>query len=230
MADSCGIFLINIPCSAKLHKGISHLHADDEEGIAWKQAEGYGDLTITPGGYHVFEKSGGPGMPLSTYLPKAEDLCEKLRPSLTGQPRPEGLGLLEAIEATDGNANEARSGGRAVLKTNEKRLEVELYKYKGEIHKGSHFPICVFTSNPGRRSLERYEGRATEAQARKGGGRGRGGPGRGGQGKNWGGQGDNSDNAWGGSGSWGYKHRGWRSHATNVYSKRPLAWAVRLYQ
>ena len=41
----------------------------------------------------------------------------------------------------------------------EKKLDVNVWKYRGELHKGSHFPLAAFTRNVGRRSTERYDAR-----------------------------------------------------------------------
>ncbi len=38
------------------------------------------------------------------------------------------------------------------LKVREKRLATTLWKYAGDHYKGSHFPVCAFTNNLGRRS------------------------------------------------------------------------------
>ena len=44
-------------------------------------------------------------------------------------------------------------------KFKEKRLDVELFRLGGQHQKGSHYPLCVFTSGPGWRSPEKYRER-----------------------------------------------------------------------
>ena len=48
----------------------------------------------------------------------------------------------------------------------EKRLDARLWRYKGVHQKGSHFPICVFTNNVGRRSPEKLEERRQKQMRR----------------------------------------------------------------
>ena len=45
------------------------------------------------------------------------------------------------------------------IKFKEKRLDIRIWRCKGDHQKGSHFPICVFTNNVGRRSPEKLEER-----------------------------------------------------------------------
>ena len=158
MADSCGIFLINKPCVVALDRGLLSLHNVDSTGIGHEDAQGY-TRSVTPAGYAVFEANAGPGMPLKTYLPKAEDIVEKLRPSLT-------LGAHTAVaEAWD--EEEGSKVGRSLLKVKEKRLEAEFWKFQGENHKGSHFPVCAFTDNVGRRSNVKFLERSKKAADRQ---------------------------------------------------------------
>ena len=107
--------------------------------------------------YDRIEKDGGPGMPLLTYLPKAEmDLAKKLGPSLTPS---------DASAAVAASAESARKVGG--LKVKEKRLQANIWKCDGEHYKGSHFPICVFTNNVGRRSPAKLEERGKKKGARQ---------------------------------------------------------------
>ena len=48
----------------------------------------------------------------------------------------------------------------------EKRLDARLWRYKGAHQKGSHFPICVFTNNVGRRSPKKLEERKEKQKQR----------------------------------------------------------------
>ena len=52
------------------------------------------------------------------------------------------------------------------IKFKEKRLSAKIWRYKGEHQKGSHFPICVFTNNVGRRSPEKLEERRQKQMQR----------------------------------------------------------------
>ena len=47
----------------------------------------------------------------------------------------------------------------------EKRLDARLWRYKGKHQRGSHFPICVFTNNVGRRSPQKLEERKEKTKA-----------------------------------------------------------------
>ena len=66
-------------------------------------------------------------------------------------------------------ANDA--GGDASMRTfiriREKRLLAALWMCGGKGYKGSHFPICAFTKNVGRRSPERMRVRAERAAAKR---------------------------------------------------------------
>ena len=52
------------------------------------------------------------------------------------------------------------------IKFKEKRLDARLWRYKGVHQKGSHFPICVFTNNVGRRSPKKLEERKEKQKQR----------------------------------------------------------------
>ena len=161
MADSCGIFVINKPCVVSLSVGLNRLHSNDESGVLWESHEPYTDA-VTPGNFSVFEQAAGPGMPLETYLPKAADLVEKLFHFLA----PSSAVAGQSSTAVAGQRKERNE--RSQLKVNEKRLEAELWKYNGENRKGSHFPICAFTGNVGRRSDERFRARKERGEERWG--------------------------------------------------------------
>ncbi len=154
MLDSCAIFMLNKRVEVKLRAGLESLHDNDEDGIGWRRGGG--------NKYDTFLAEGGPGMRLESYLPK--DVCfrEKLRPTLTPSKTREEL--TAAVAA--GSAGADRSGGRNHLKVVEKRLDINLYRYQGRQHGGSHFPLCAFTNNVGRRSEERYIARAAKQQGR----------------------------------------------------------------
>ena len=78
----------------------------------------------------------------------------------------EGKGKGEG-QGNGGKGESAKGKGkRQILIVREKRLEAEHWKYQGENYKGSHFPVCVFTNNVGRRSNERYVARAERSKAK----------------------------------------------------------------
>ena len=52
------------------------------------------------------------------------------------------------------------------IKFKEKRLDIRIWRWKGDHQKGSHFPICVFTNNVGRRSPEKLEERKRKFKQR----------------------------------------------------------------
>ena len=166
MADSCGMFLLNKPCEVTLCAGLPMLHEKGEDGIAWNGKAGYHGVSVTPGGFDVYDAVAGPGQALDTYLPKAADRIGKIEPSLTHMelpaPTPNAAVAVAAAEQKDSTGTEELRRTRPFLKIREKRLEAKLWKYQGEHYKGSHFPICAFTHNVGRRS----EGRLAERQER----------------------------------------------------------------
>ena len=162
MADSCGIWLINKNAVVTLVVGLDQLHDRDESGIAFRNAAGYA-VARTAGGFDVCDANAGPGQPLDVYLPKAGTPYEKLAPSLTPtftarNPPPAVAGDVKGDGKGAGKKGAAK--GRVYLIVKEKRLDRDLWRYKGDNHKGSHFPICAFTNNVGRRSNDRYVARA----------------------------------------------------------------------
>jgi len=177
MADSCGIFFIDTPGEYTLCKGLKDLHDNDSTGILWKAepvAAG-DDSNGGADGFHRMRSAGGPGMPLRTYLPKDMDLREKLLPSLEPSTASKEAVSQQAAVAAAAVAAAAVAKGRAAVaatprtcvKIREKRLEFELWRLNGDHYKASHYPICVFTNNVGRRSPERLEARQQKAREKK---------------------------------------------------------------
>ena len=78
-----------------------------------------------------------------------------MRPSLTPSE--------ESAAVADSRGSDREKGG---IKFKEKRLDARLWRYKGVHQKGSHFPICVFTNNVGRRSPEKLEERKRKFKQR----------------------------------------------------------------
>ena len=193
MSDSCGIFFVNMPGEYTLYKSLADLHDRDASGILFRPTPAVAGWTrpeIGHDGFDRIEKQAGPGMPLVVYLPKREsNLANKLKPTL--EPCPASAAAVKG----KGKGNGCN---RNCIKIREKRLHVDLWKLDGEHHKGSHFPICAFTNNVGRRSPERLQARHERAASRSGGWRGWGGNAPGGWGGwDWGGW----DGAWEG-GAW----------------------------
>ena len=161
MADSCGIYVVKRPGAHKLHMGLERLHDKSCEGILWTQKSGVDDHGMDEGGFDVHTVDGGPGQALKTYLPKKADLNEKLRGFLQPTPIPhQDMGGAAEKGKSKGAGKGKDRGGREKFRMGEKRLKAAVWRHKGENHKGSHFPICAFTKNTGRRSEERYQARS----------------------------------------------------------------------
>ena len=181
MSDSQGIFFVNLPGVYTLSKNLGHLHDRDETGILARgedlcedfedggaeaaavdsavaeTGEGSGesedDAPKPFGGFDRIEEDAGPGMRLERYLPKSANLTEKFSASLTPTP-------LAAVAAP--NKDRKNDG----IRFKEKRLSAKIWRCKGEHQNGSHFPICVFTNNVGRRSPEKLEERRQKQMQR----------------------------------------------------------------
>ena len=136
MSDYCAIFFINTPGIYNLQKGDSDLHDNDSSGIQYTQAPAVAGA-VEQGGFDLIEENAGPGMSVNKFLPKGSLAWESIRASL--QPSEQSK-LLQSDN--DGQC----------LKVREKRLAATLWKYEGDHYKGSHFPVCAFTGNIGRRS------------------------------------------------------------------------------
>ena len=149
MADSCGIFFLNAPGEYKLHRALEDLHDTDDRGILSDVHDAghvhYADY------YDRIPKQAGPGQPLDVFLPKAADLREKIEPSLQ-ESQESSLTLAEARAAVAARKRDAPTCSH--LRVKEKRLDARLWTCGGANVKGSHFPICVFTNNVGRRAPE----------------------------------------------------------------------------
>ena len=191
MSDSCGIFFVGLPGVYTLNKNIhdlhdNHIHGvlfradkwDDEDTVAPVAVEDDGDVAPPAHsadaelcddsdagedlirkqneGFDRIDDNAGPGQSLTTYLPEEESLAAKMRPSLTPS---------EESSAVADNHESGRKGD--CIEFREKRLDAITWRYKGGHQKRSHFPICVFTNNVGRRSPEKLEDRKTEIDSLK---------------------------------------------------------------
>ena len=138
-----------MPGEYSLYKGLGDLHDDDEDGILTRATPAVAGATREHG-FDRCEVNGGPGQTIATYLPKGEkDLAKKLEASLT----PSAASQAAVAAKGKGKGNGARNA--QCFRAREKRLSAEIWRYEGQDFKGSHFPICAFTNNVGRRSPER---------------------------------------------------------------------------
>ena len=182
MADSCGIFFVNLPGVYTLSKNLDHLHDRDATGILARgvdltedfedggeeaaavnsavaetgedSGESEDDAPKPFGGFDRIDDNQGPGKSLPTYLPKNDSLVDKMRPSLTPSKESAAVAAPNKDRKNDG------------IRFREKRLKAKIWRYKGVHHRGSHFPICVFTNNVGRRSPEKLEERRQKQMRR----------------------------------------------------------------
>ena len=102
---------------------------------------------------------------MECYLPKSESCQEKLRATLTPSYATHEFHSAVA-ETQNNNYDKKHAPGKTHLTFKEKRLDVKNWLYKGENYKGSHFPLCVFTNNVGRRSEERFIARSRRSAER----------------------------------------------------------------
>ena len=163
-----------MPGEYRLYKDIIDLHDWTRKGIlhngppARPAVAGNGDSEgdDEDDGFDRIEVSGGPGMPLSLYLPKRGALRTKLVDSLTPSDKsravvaaPQGKGKGKDQPTGKGKGKGKDKGKDATLRTcirvREKRLAAALWRCDGVDYKGSHFPMCAFTNNVGRRSREK---------------------------------------------------------------------------
>ena len=158
MADSCGIFM----CVQAICTPVFKENALDAKDL------------------HSWGVNGGPGCDLDSFLPKNDTFRAKLQQTFTavavenkgkgkGKGRgPPGLAVEdEAQNKGKGRAKGKKEGKRTDLTVHEKRLDLEVWKFRGQNHGGAHFPLAVFTNNHGRRSEERYIARANRRYAQQ---------------------------------------------------------------
>ena len=121
-------------------------------------------------GFSRFIEKCGPGFPITTYLPKKDwDLVTKLAGSLQTSKRSKAA-VAASIQASKGKKGEGKGDGKGqhgCIKIQEKRLDVDLWTCAGENYGGSHFPLCAFTHNVGRRSPQKLEQRMQRAYEKK---------------------------------------------------------------
>ena len=117
-------------------------------------------------------------MPLKCYVPKGADVANwdrKIRTFLT--PCARSAELVEQYRNVKSQGSYRRDEVEPnFLRMKEKRLELSHWKVGGGTVRGSHFPLCVFTNNVGRRSpnatAERNQKALARQNARRSGGAG----------------------------------------------------------
>ena len=165
--DSCGIFIVGkAPGEVALKAGLDSLHNADASGIlySYHQGLGCGRSGDRTGPYDVWSLNAGPGQQLSTYLPKADTCHEKLQRTLQHSRAPAVAGAFPAQAALDappkgGGKGNNKGPQRLYLRMKEKRLDSRHWKTEGQNYKGSHYPLCAFTNNVGRRSEKSFVAR-----------------------------------------------------------------------
>ena len=101
------------------------------------------------------QNNAGLGQTLQTYLAKGDDGGKKIHDSLEPLPM-----TIEEEDETESAAVADRK--KNPLKWKGKTLDITHWKYRGQHHKGSHFPLAVFTNNPSRRSETAFVRRANK--------------------------------------------------------------------
>jgi len=183
MSDLCGIFFVNVPGVYTLNKNLDDIHDRDQTGVLARaepvaaddsavagQGESEDDSAVAGlgedsdeseddslkrhGGFDSIQEEAGPGNRLETYLPKRTDLTANFSESLTLSKRSAAVAATHNDRKVDG------------IKFKEKRLDAGIWRCKGVHQRGSHFPICVFTNNVGRRSPQKLEERRQKQMQR----------------------------------------------------------------
>ena len=95
------------------------------------------------------KRNAGPGQTLETYLPKGGDGSKKIHDSVEPLPM-----TIEEEDETESAAVADRK--KNPLKWKGKTLDITHWMFKGKNHKGSHFPLALFTHSPSRRSEGAY--------------------------------------------------------------------------
>ena len=153
MMDSCGTCFINMPGEYALYKDLRDLHEEHDGGMLFRATPAYAGAPRVRG-FDRCEANGGPGQSIATYLQKGEkDLARKLGATLTPSD------ASQAAVAAMGRGAGKGARNAQCLKIKEKRLSADLWRCNGQDYRGSHFPICAFTNNVGRRSPERLAAR-----------------------------------------------------------------------
>ena len=135
MADSCGIFVTR-PSTIKLSYGA--------------------DIFDHPDELHQHDANGGPGQNIDVYLAKSETWRDKLEKSISECEPP---AVADNCTRGDWIKPWLKPNQRLGLSFRQKPMELDIYRFDGLHHKGSHFPLATFTGNIGRRSDGAYRRR-----------------------------------------------------------------------
>ena len=150
MSDSCGIFVC-VPAMVT-----PTWTANVFEDHSWKLDQ--------------LEENAGPGQKMTSFLPKAQAIEEKLQDTF-------GAAVADAVSAVADHgwkgkdtANEKGKGKnkgktkphyKVGLTMKQKTLNTDTWLCQEKTLKGSHFLLAAFTNNSGRRSEERYIARSS---------------------------------------------------------------------
>ena len=168
-SDSCAIFAVNLPGEYQLHHGLSRLHDADDTGLYWQSEPSAVAGRLEGSVYDRWQKKAGPGMPLRTYNPKGDNVDnwdKKIRAFLT--PCDKSTWLVQRYNEVKTKQNFRRDEVETdFLRMKEKRLDVEHWLVNGTNVGGSHFPLCVFSNNTGRRSEKKEAERRKKRNAKR---------------------------------------------------------------
>ena len=109
------------------------------------------------------EENAGPGQNMKSFLPKAQDITEKLQDTFGAAVADEVSAVADRGEKGKGkgkNKGHTQPSYRVCLTVKQKTLNIDTWLCKNQNLKGSHFPLAAFTNNTGRRSEERYIARS----------------------------------------------------------------------
>ena len=142
MVDSCGIFVL-VPADVT-----PSVKANIWTPDIWQNLP-------------KFPMNAGPGQTIETYLPKDGAPSKKVWDSLN----PVQMSIDEDAEIEDLPPGVRRVRDKLTLRG--KTLEIEVWKYKGQNHKGSHFPLACWTKNEGNRSEEAFVRRGYRSTSKR---------------------------------------------------------------
>ena len=139
-ADSMALFVVNTILVKKLYAPLSATRHSWPAEHSW------------PG-------TCGPGMAVKSYLPYGQtaSLSEKMQMFL--ESNAEYAARERAGESSGSTVVDAFAYAQETpqcLRVKEKRLLHQLWSINGVFYKGSHFPLCFWTDNPGLRSQQKF--------------------------------------------------------------------------
>jgi endonuclease/exonuclease/phosphatase family metal-dependent hydrolase len=149
--DSCGIFYIGGMAGIRLQ-----YHQFNIPNLISAVAEEFGEMKLDE-----YVKERHPGQPWTAYVSaaKGKTLREKLEGLL--QPENDEIDLRESLETRNGVTY------CPFLRIKQKPLDQKVWLINGEMHKGAHFPLCVFTNNSSHRSKDSQDRRFQKNIARQ---------------------------------------------------------------